>query len=85
MKKVIIQAIDGYNYKLRENNREYIKNIEFISSYKPKVNDIIYLSEYILNEENLFTFKEITNQDEIKESEIIKIIADKYYLKRIYG
>ena len=88
MKKVVIKEINEFNYKLVDeiNKQEYIKNIEFLGSYIPKVNDIIYISDEILKEINLFTFREITNLDEVKESELIKIVSDKeYYLKRIYG
>lgn len=88
MKKVIIKEINEFNYKLVDeiNNQEYIKNLEFLGSYIPKVNDIIYIPDEILKEINLFTFKEITKLDEVKESELIKIVSDKeYYLKRMYG
>lgn len=88
MKKVVIKEINEFNYKLVDeiNNQEYIKNLEFLGSYIPKVNDIIYIPDEILKEINLFTFREITNLDEVKESELIKIVSDKeYYLKRIYG
>ena len=88
MKKVIIKEIKEFNYKLVDeiNKQEYLKNLEFLGSYIPKVNDIIYIPDEILKEINLFTFREITKLDEVKESELIKIISDKeYYLKRIYG
>lgn len=88
MKKVVIKEINEFNYKLVDeiNKQEYIKNLEFLGSYIPKVNDIIYIPDEILKEINLFTFREITNLDEVKESELIKIVSDKeYYLKRIYG
>lgn len=88
MKKVVIKEIKEFNYKLVDeiNKQEYIKNLEFLGSYIPKVNDIIYIPDEILKEINLFTFREITNLDEVKESELIKIVSDKeYYLKRIYG
>ena len=88
MKKVIIKEIKGFNYKLIDEikNQEYLKNIEFLGSYKPKVNDIIYISDDILNEINSFTFQEITNLNDLDEMNLIKIISNKeYYLKRIYG
>lgn len=88
MKKVIIKEIKEFNYKLVDeiNKQEYLKNLEFLGSYIPKVNDIIYIPDEILKEINLFTFREITKLDEVKESELIKIVSDKeYYLKRMYG
>ncbi|MBQ8472000.1 MAG: hypothetical protein IJ501_00695 [Bacilli bacterium] len=88
MKKVIIKEINEFNYKLIDeiNKQEYLKNLEFLGSYIPKVNDIIYIPDEILKEINLFTFREITKLDEVKESELIKIVSDKeYYLKRMYG
>ena len=88
MKKVVIKEIKEFNYKLVDeiNDQKYIKNLEFLGSYIPKVNDIIYIPDEILKEINLFTFREITKLDEVNESELIKIVSDKeYYLKRIYG
>lgn len=88
MKKVIIKQINGYNYILvDEDNNVYYKNIEFISKLKPKEKDIIYLSEKILDEDNLFTFADFNNRNNLKEEEIIKIISsdEKYYLIRHYG
>ena len=54
---------------------------------KPKENDIIYLSEKILDENNLFTFADFNDRNNLKEEEIIKIISsdEKYYLIRHYG
>lgn len=88
MKKVIIKEINGYDYiLLDEDNNVYYKNIEFISKLKPKEKDIIYLSEKILFENNLFTFADFNNRNNVKEAEIIKIISsdEKYYLIRHYG
>lgn len=88
MKKVIIKEIEGYNYTLIDsNNKEYIKNIEFICNYKPKVNDIIYLRDDILEEVNLFSFTEIYNENNIREKDLIKIVSEdkNYYYVRQYG
>ena len=88
MKKVRIIKIDGYNHELTDNdNKRYIKNIKFNTIYKPQVNDIIYLSKDMLDEINIFSFIEKPDRDNIKESEIIKIISgDKqYYYIRQYG
>ena len=88
MKKVIIKQINGYDYILvDEDNNVYYKNIEFISKLKPKEKDIIYLSEKILDEDNLFTFADFNDRNNVKEDEIIKIISsdEKYYLIRHYG
>lgn len=87
MQKVVIKEIHDNNYILVNKNEKYIKNIEFVSEYKPKVNDIIYLSEEILNEINLFLFTELNNHSNINEKDLIKIISgeNEYYFIRQYG
>lgn len=87
MKKVTIIKIDNYNYTLYDGNKMYIKNIEFYSNCAPKVNDVIYISDKILNENNLLAFTELFNDTIIESDDIIKIVSDKgnYFLQRIYG
>ena len=87
MRKVVIEKIDGYDYSLREDNKKYVKNIEFYSSYKPMVGDIIYLDDLILDEDNLYAFDEIYDTSKKNLSDIIKIIHDdkEYYFQRRYG
>ena len=86
MRKVVIEKIDGYDYSLREDNKKYVKNIEFYSSYKPMVGDIIYLDDLILDEDNLYAFDEIYDTSKKNLSDIIKIIHDdkEYYFQRRY-
>ncbi len=87
MRKVIIKEISGNNYTLIDNlDNCYILNILFYSKYKPVVNDIIYLNEKILDENNLFVFDDIKS-DKKDLDNMIKIIHKKneYYLQRIFG
>ena len=86
MRKVIIKGINNYDYILvDQNNNIYNKNMEFYSKYKPKVNDIMCVSEQILREANLYAFKEVQNID--NDDEYIKIINDnkEYLFQRVYG
>ena len=88
MKKVIIKKIENYNYTLVDSdNNVYIKNIEFYSNYKPIVGDTVYFDDKILNENNLYAFDEIYDQNNILVEDIIKIIHDdkEYYFQRRYG
>ena len=87
MKKVKVVKIDNYNYTLSDGIKEYQLNMEFYSKYQPKVNDIIYLADKILDKFNLYTFDDLYNDDNVKVDDIIKIISGKneYYLQRQYG
>ena len=88
MKKVIIKEINDYDYTLVDNdNKTYIKNIEFYSEYKPRVGDIIYLDDGILNTTNIYSFDEIYDPSKAKKEDIIKVISkDKeYYFQRSFG
>ena len=51
MIKLIIENIDGYNYTLKDNdNNIYNINIEFYDIDElPKVGDIIYINNKLLN------------------------------------
>ena len=88
MRRVIIEEISGYNYTLVDNNdKTYVLNIEFYSKYKPMVNDVIYISEKILEENNLFAFDEIYDTSNINLNDMIKIVhgKDEYYFQRRFG
>ncbi len=87
MKKVKIVEIGEYNYILDDGNKKYEKSIEFNSKYKPKINDVIYISENVLEEENLFAFGDLYNDKKVCEDDIIKIVSgnNEYYLLRLYG
>ena len=87
MKKVLVESINNYNYALFDGKKEYIKNIEIYSDKKIKVNDTIYISEKILNDNNLFAFTDLFNDNIIETDDIIKIVSGKeeYYLQRQYG
>jgi len=88
MKKVIIKEINDYNYTLVDNdNNKYIKNIEFYSTYKPVINDVIYLDESILHEVNLFAFDELYKMDKVNIKNYIKVVHEdkEYYFQRRFG
>lgn len=87
MKKVKVMEINDYNYTLFDGEKTYIKNIELYSDRRIQVNDIIYISEKILNENNLFAFTNLFHDRVIELDDIIKIVSNdkEYYLQRIYG
>ncbi len=87
MRKVIIKKIDNYDYELIDKDQVYTLNIEFYSNYKPQVNDIIYLDDSILEENNLYAFDEIYDTKNVDIKDIIKVVNnDKaYYFQRRYG
>ena len=88
MKKIIIEKIDNYDYTLVDKDGNYyIKNIEFYSKYKPVIGDIIYLSDNILNEINLYAFDEVYKNNNVDIDDIIKVIHndEEYYFQRRYG
>ena len=96
MIKLIIKNIDGYNYILKDsNNKSYNINIEFYDiDVLPKVGDIIYINNKLLNKinNNIASFGKLdgiygrTIIDENDEDVIGVSIHDKViYLKRYYG
>ena len=96
MNKLIIENIDGYNYILKDtNNKSYNINIEFYDiDVLPKVGDIIYINNKLLNKinNNVVSFGKLdgiygrTITDENDEDIIGLSIQDKIiYLKRYYG
>ena len=96
MNKLIIENIDGYNYILKDtNNKSYNINIEFYDiDVLPKVGDIIYINNKLLNKinNNVVSFGKLDGiygrkiTDENDEDVIGLSIQDKIiYLKRYYG
>ena len=87
MKKMIIQNIVNYDYTLIDNNSIYVLNIEFYSKNKPNIGDIIYISEKLLNEKNLFAFDEVYDNKNILLDDVIRVIHnnESFYFQRIYG
>ena len=100
MKKiVIVETTDNNIYKLKdENDNTYTFKIKFHNiTEKPQVNDIIYISEKLLdskNEEynNFYTFGDLKNKygRKIEDEDdddiiIIEKQGKRYYLKRLYG
>ena len=96
MIKLIIENIDGYNYILKDtNNKSYNINIEFYDiDVLPKVGDIIYINNKLLNKinNNIVSFGKLDGiygrkiTDENDEDIISLSIQDKIiYLKRYYG
>lgn len=96
MIKLIIENIDGYNYKLKDNdNNLYNINIEFYDIDElPKIGDAIYINNKLLNKinNNVVSFGKLDGiygrkiTDENDEDVIGVSIQDKViYLKRYYG
>lgn len=96
MNKLIIENIDGYNYILKDtNNKSYNINIDFYDiDVLPKVGDIIYINNKLLNKinNNVVSFGKLDGiygrkiTDENDEDVIGLSIQDKIiYLKRYYG
>ena len=87
MKKVKILKIDNYIYTLYDGSKTYKKNIEIYSNNIPRVNDVLYVSDKLLNENNLMAFTDLFQDTIIDSDDIIKIVSDNdnYFLQRIYG
>ncbi len=87
MKKLKIIGIDTYNYVFSDDNISFMKTVEFYSNYKPRINDILYVSDKLFGEDNLYTFGDISNVKNVKEEDIIKVVSgnSEYYLLRLYG
>ena len=84
MKKVRVKSIDGYNYVLEDSDKTYILNIEFYDT-EVIVGDYIYISDTVLNEDNVFSFGPINRV--CKDEDIIKLVHnnEEIYLQRYYG
>lgn len=86
MEKLRIIDIRDYDYIFQKENGQILtKNIEFYKK-QPKVNDCIFISKIILNE-NVLQYGIINDLNNINENEIIKVITEneEYYLQRYYG
>ena len=90
MIKVKILSINDYYYDLLDRNGNlYNKNIGFNNiSVIPNVGDYMYLTEEILQEDNIYTFGPLnSSSNELNSSDIIKIVTkdDQFFLRRLYG
>lgn len=95
MIKLLVVEKDNYIYSLKdEKGKKYILNIEFMDiDKKVSINDIIYIDEGIIKENNFYTFgspdKEQygKKEDNIEEKDILILEQDnkKIYLQRYYG
>ena len=84
--KLKVVSVDNYNYIFEYDDRRILRRIQFYSNTKPKVNDNVYVSRDIL-EEDMLAYGHITNIEELS-NKIIFIIErndTKIYLKRYYG
>ena len=85
MKKVKVIKVDNYVITLEDNNKkEYIKNIEFYN-IDLKEGDIIYISDEVLEEDNIYTYGPV--KEDATMDDLIKIIKEdkRIYLQRYYG
>ena len=85
MKKVKVIKVDNYVITLEDNNKkEYIKNIEFYN-IDLKEGDIIYISDEVLEEDNIYTYGPV--KEDAAMDDLIKIIKEdkSIYLQRYYG
>lgn len=85
MKKVKVIKVDNYVITLEDNNKkEYIKNIEFYD-IDLKEGDIIYISDEVLEEDNIYTYGPV--KEDATMDDLIKIIKEdkSIYLQRYYG
>lgn len=85
MKKVKVIKVDNYVITLEDNNKkEYIKNIEFYN-IDLKEGDIIYISDEVLEEDNIYTYGPV--KEDATMDDLIKIIKEdkSIYLQRYYG
>lgn len=85
MKKLKVIKIDNYLYTLEDEDKNiYVINIEFIDT-DINIGDYLYISNEVLEENNLFTYGPIEKESDIKD--LVKVIKkDKdEYLQRYYG
>ena len=60
--------------------------MEFYNSYKPQIDDTIYLDESVINDVNLFAFDEIYNPKILNKKDVIKVVGkEEHYLQRRFG
>lgn len=87
MKRVRIINKNRYDYTLEDDdNKKYVLNIEFYQA-ELNVGDYIYISDKVLKEKNLFAFGPLTEDKNIIEDDIIKVVQGnkEFYLQRYYG
>lgn len=85
MKKLKVIKIDNYLYTLEDEDKNiYVINIEFIDT-DINIGDYLYISNEVLEENNLYTYGPIEKESDIKD--LVKVIKkDKdEYLQRYYG
>ena len=88
MKKLVVQCIDNNNYMLvDEYNNVYIKNIEFYTEVKPKVNDIMYLADRVVDRISLYAFGEIYDTKNYRVDDFMKLVSNgkEYYYQELFG
>lgn len=89
-KRYIIKSINDYDYILDNGNEDYLVNIEFYNIV-PKIGDIIYIDDKLVNEKvlniGLLDSKYGLDITDISDNDFIFLESSgkKYYLKRIYG
>ncbi len=88
--------VNNYNeYILKDinDNKEYNLVLEFYGISNPKINDIILISDKLLNPNNKwysqpYAFELLNNKDKnVKQYDLLGIISQdkQYVLKRIFG
>lgn len=86
MKKVkVVNIEDKYVLTLEDtDNKRYRRNIEFYD-IDINVGDYIYISDQILEEDNLYTYGPIEDKTDVED--LIKIVKEdkEIYLQRYYG
>lgn len=91
MIKLRVTNIEEYNYVLKHNNKEYKVHLTFLGDKIPKVNDLIYVDEFLIKEVNLYTYGPLNGKyakmQDVDDLEIMKVISlhEEYYLQRYYG
>ena len=87
MKKVVVQCIDNNNYTLVDGNNTYVKNIEFYTEVKPKVNDIMYLADRVVDRISLYAFGEIYDTKNYRVDDFMKLVSNgkEYYYQELFG
>lgn len=87
MIEVTINSINNYDYLLKDkDNKEYKISIELFD-YNLEVNDKVYINKKLLNNNVLYRFGKIYEDNNANELDIIKVIRNKeeFYLQRYYG
>ena len=79
--------VNDLKYTLENNNKKYTI-IAIFNVYIPKVGDIIYMSDTIIDDNTILEFDNLnTNDKNITEDDIIKVVNDNesITLQRMYG